>query len=74
MECFLIDLEIGAKNCGMKRIPSKDDDAGRTGFHTRTMILRIVIYKVAINLLADLEWKTQEPSIWCYCSVGDRQG
>ena len=57
-ECFLIDLEIGAKYCRMKRIPPKDNVAGRTGFHTKTMILRIVIYKVAINLLAGLEWKT----------------
>ena len=55
MECFLFDLAISAKNCRMKRIAPKDDVAGWTRFHSKTMILRIVIYEVAIDLLADLE-------------------
>ena len=55
MKCFLFDLPIGTKNCRMKPITPKNDLAGWTGIHTRAMILRIVVYEIAIYLLADLE-------------------
>ena len=55
MKCFLFYLAIDAKNCRSKPITPKNDLAGWTGIHTRVMVLRIVIYKIAIYLLADLE-------------------